>query len=961
MTRLHSALVLLIVLLVVFNPLAAGQASPGRQALLPEEQAAALLSRLTPEERVGQLFLVTFKGTQVGLETQVRDLIATYHVGGVMLLAANDNFTGERPLNEVLALTRQLQLNKWEASQQSRLNAAGTEEFKPAFIPLLIGLPQEGDGYPYDQILSGLTPLPNLMAMGSTWNQDLAKQVGAVLGQELAALGINLLLGPSLDVLEDPRPESTKDLGTRTFGGDPFWVGKLGSGYIEGVHTGSQNRVAVIAKHFPGHGGSDRLPEEEVAFVRKSLEQLKSFELAPFFAVTGNAPSQAGTADGLLVSHIRYQGLQGSRTTTRPVSFDPQALNLVMSFPPLDSWRQKGGVMISDNLGNRAVRRFYETTSQEFNMPRRVALNAFFAGNDLLYVDDFSSGGLDSHASAIQTLSFFTQKYREDLAFQQQVDESVLRILTLKYRLYGTFTPEKILAPEDGPAEIGRSSQITFQVAREGATLISPSQADLEDTAPDPPDRFDRIVFITDTRTGKQCSDCPPQPLLAVKDLEGMVLRRYGPQAGGQVSPNNLSSYSLADLQAVLDAEEEEDTQLELDLTRAHWVVFAMLDTSKDVPSYQTLNRFLTERPDLFQKKRLIVFAFNAPYYLDATNISKLTAFYGLYSKAPQFVDMAAYLLFRELPPAGSLPITVLAVGYDLNTALFPDPNRVIPLELDLVAPPAQAGDSTVTPEPVPTPDFRVGSVIPVRTGVILDHNGHPVQDGTQVEFILSMGGEERPPRQVETTVNGLAHTTFQVTNSGILEIRAESEPARQSTILRFEIPSMTGEVILPTATEQPTATPSPSPTPTATETALPVIQNQPLEPPPVHTRFGDWVLATLVTTAIALSSFRLAVQIGLVRWGLRGALLALIGGLIAYSYLALRLPGSETVLNGSISRGVLLVTLVGAGLGLLAAWSWRTIEVNSRQQKGLAQQRRQQAEHQQPGGDPDQDALDRG
>ena len=96
------------------------------------------------------------------------------------------------------------------------------------YVPLFMGISQEGDGVPYDQILSGLTPIPSLMAIGATWRTDLAQQVGAVQGRELSALGFNLYLGPSLDVVESPNPSARIDLGPRVFGGDPFWVGEMG-------------------------------------------------------------------------------------------------------------------------------------------------------------------------------------------------------------------------------------------------------------------------------------------------------------------------------------------------------------------------------------------------------------------------------------------------------------------------------------------------------------------------------------------------------------------------------------------------------------------------------------------------------------------------------------------------------------------------------------------------------------
>ncbi len=245
---------------------------------------------------------------------------------------------------------------------------APTPTSTPAnYIPLFIGISQDGDGYPNDQILNGLTPLPDLMALGATWNPALAEQVGAVAGKELSSIGFNLYFGPSLDVLESPGSTLGNGLGASAFGGDPYWVGAMGSAYITGLHTGSNGRLMVIADHFPGRGSADRPAGGEPATVRKSLEQLKQIELAPFFSVTGNASTPESTADGLLVSHIRYQGFQGNiRSTTRPVSFDPQALSQILSLPAFATWRAAGGLMVSDDLGSQTVRQFYDPGGQSF-------------------------------------------------------------------------------------------------------------------------------------------------------------------------------------------------------------------------------------------------------------------------------------------------------------------------------------------------------------------------------------------------------------------------------------------------------------------------------------------------------------------------------------------------------------------------------------------------------------------
>ncbi len=584
---LHKLLLIAQIFLFIL-PLSISQAASSAQTVSGSERAQILLDSLTPEERVGQLFLITFYGPEAGVGSatgaQIYDLIVNYHLGGVILKSANDNFVGsDRTLEIAQSLTGQLQRNEYVASQEQQTNPETLETFTPAYIPLFIGTSQEGDGYPYDQILNGLTTLPSEMAIGATWNTEFSQEVGGVLGSELSALGFNLLLGPSLDVLEVPNSESGDDLGVRVFGGDPFWVGTLGQAFISGVHQGSNGKMVVAAKHFPGFGGSDRIPEEEVATVRSSLEQLKQIDLAPFFSVTGNATDPLSVTDALLVSHVRYQGFQGNiRATTRPVSFDPQAFSQLISLPPFDSWRQNGGVMISDNLGSRAVRRFYDPSGQTFNGPL-VARDAFLAGNDLLYLDNYlSSGDLDEYTSYVRTLGFFAQKYREDPAFAQRVDQSVLRILTLKYRIYGnSFIVTDAIPNEDSLNTIGLSDRITFDVAQNAATLISPSIDELNIAIPSPPTREEHIVFISDTKVFQQCSTCRQQYTLEVDALENAVIRLYS--GSGQVIPGNLISYTFQDLSDMLNAGTGV-LQIENDLRQADWIVFAMDTVSTEYP-----------------------------------------------------------------------------------------------------------------------------------------------------------------------------------------------------------------------------------------------------------------------------------------------------------------------------------------------------------------------------------------
>ena len=289
------------------------------QADPPAEDAwlEEILANMTTADKVGQLFLVTFQGNRTDAQSAIARLVQLHRVGGVILSPENENFTNDLSTSEeVLSVTTALQ--ELAFSESSPFTVTATVSVTPTNVitdtetptatgvltipttitvtelitlpaqglPLFLAAYQEGDGYPYTALRGDFTELPSNMAVGATWDEGNAESVGWIVGHELEAVGINLLLGPSLDVLNNPRPGQGGDLGVRVFGGDPYWVGRMGQTYIRGVHEGSNGRVATVAKHLPGLGGSDRSLEEEIATVDKSLQDLRLIELPPFFAVT---------------------------------------------------------------------------------------------------------------------------------------------------------------------------------------------------------------------------------------------------------------------------------------------------------------------------------------------------------------------------------------------------------------------------------------------------------------------------------------------------------------------------------------------------------------------------------------------------------------------------------------------------------------------------------------------------
>ncbi|HSL30027.1 MAG TPA: glycoside hydrolase family 3 N-terminal domain-containing protein [Anaerolineales bacterium] len=900
----------------------------------PAAKAQALLASMTPEERVGQLFLVTFQGTDTHDQTQVYDLISNRHVGGVVLLAANDNFL---PEPDTIASTHQLITDLQAVEAETSPSGPNAPAGENVYVPLFVGVSQEGGGTPYDQILSGLTPVPNLMAIGATWRPELAEQVGAVVGSELSRLGINLFLGPSLDVVESPNPSARIDLGPRVFGGDPFWVGEMGSAYIAGLHNGSDERMVVVAKHFPGRGASDRSPEEEVAIVRKSLDQLQQVDLRPFFRVT-NTSEPAELVDGLLVSHIRYQGFQGNiRATTRPVSLDEAALSTLVRLPEFVTWRANGGFIVSDALGSQAVRSFYSQSGENFS-PRLVARDAFLAGNDLLYLGNITADDIaedNTYAATLRVLDFFTQEYRADRTFAQRVDAAALRILVQKFEMYEDFVLSDVLVPESGLAGIGSSQDLSFEVARSAATLINPDPQELNTLLPAPPNQNDRITFLTDTSMYKQCVTCLWQEEFAVDALQSEVLRLYGPSGSGQVFTSRLNSFPFSELELMLN--DETETDIEGVLERANWIVISLSDVSNG--QITLLRRFFSERPNLLRNKNVILFSFTAPYYLDPTDVSWLRAYYGLYSKQPAFIDVAARLLFQQINLQGASPVSIPAVAYDLRVATSPDPNQIIPLALDEpvevtpTSPPAPAPETApaetptaiVTPTQTEIPLYRIGDSIDVRAGPIFDQNQHIVPDGTPVTFIMTTVDEsgEIPQEIISTTVDGIARASFPINRAGRVEIRAISEPAILSGAIQIQLdPSNEGAaatIVVPQPS--PTITPSPTvtPTPLPEEDELITLDGRP--------RVGMWLIVMIAVVGGGILTFWAMSRLVSPRWGLRWALCVFLGGLAAYNYLALDFPGAaDWIASSGGAFGVLVLTFAGQLIGSMGAWLWMQV-----------------------------------
>lgn len=887
------------------TPTAFPTPTPGPDDLLTQE-INRIIGGMSVADRVGQLFVIDFQGNQTAVNSDIAELIQEYRIGGLVISPENRNFSnvsgGDTPV-QVAILTNQLQALAYGVylrpdqalsppaallREPETLNLGIFQRVSQS-IPLLVGVEQMGDDLFNTSLRQGFTTLPSQMALGATWDPELVKSVGEVAGRELAAVGVNLLLGPGLDVLEQPRPDLGAGLSVQNFGGDPYWVGKLGQAYISGIHQGSNQRIATLASHFPGQGGTDRRPDEEVATIQKSLQELRRTDLLPFASVTNNASAilrsdgDPAMTEGLISGHIRYSSFQGSRERTPPISLATE-LGTILALEEFAAWRAQGGLVMSDALGLPAVRRYYDPKLERFQR-KQIALDAFLAGNDLLYLSRFSltDEWEDARNNIKETVLFFRDLYTRDPNFASRVDDSLRRILRLKFRLYApaqveTAAPASAAMTRIGLADVlvrpeqlrvlsgssrDEAQALIGQVARDALTILYPDPQGLSDTLPQAPQPTDRLLIFTDSRQVAECPDCTPIRAIDPQALETIILRLYGPDATGQLSPDYILSYTFEELSAFLRdaATPELAAAMDAAIEEADWLIFAMSDV--DVAHFEysdAVKQFLRLRSDQLGA-RVVVFALNAPYYLDSTEISKLAAYLGIYSRTEPFLEAAVRALFRAVPATGAPPVNAPGTRYgNLLERLEPDPEQRIELKIlnkEVVANRTGSGEVSVQA------DVAIGDILEIEAGPIVDRNGNPAPDGTNVSFRLIYNDADLAlPAEPVATTDGMARIAVPLERPGTLNITATSVDALLSTKISVSIQagqdlaqiniSNPPTEVPPTVT--PVATPIPQPTPE--------IVSEPAAPPTPTARITLLTLAVVAITQLVVLALFLVVLV---------------------------------------------------------------------------------------------------
>ncbi len=187
--------------------------------------------------------------------------------------------------------------------------AALTAALRAARPDVLIGIDEEGGDVTRLGHRDG-SPYPGNGALGATGDPELTERIYRSIGRDLAAVGINLDLAPSVDV---NTVSDNPIIGTRSFGSDPAQVASHSAAAVAGLQAAG---VAACAKHFPGHGATVADSHLELPIVDEPLDVLRARDLPPFVAAI-----RAG-AKSIMTAHIRVPEL----TSDAPATFSHQAL-----------------------------------------------------------------------------------------------------------------------------------------------------------------------------------------------------------------------------------------------------------------------------------------------------------------------------------------------------------------------------------------------------------------------------------------------------------------------------------------------------------------------------------------------------------------------------------------------------------------------------------------------------------
>lgn len=382
-----------------------------------EQRVADLLSRMTVEEKVGQLLcplgweMYEIKGNAVSPSDKFKQLIKERHAGMLWATFRADPWTKktlDNGLNPALAAKAGNALQKY-VMENTRLG-----------IPMFLA-----EEAPHGHMAIGATVFPTGIGMAATWSPQLINEVGKAIGKEVRLQGGHISYGPVLDLTRDPRWSRVEE----TFGEDPVLTGAIGRAMVEGLGGGDLSQpysTLATLKHFLAYGISEGGQNGNPSFV--GIRELHENFLPPF--------RQAIDAGALSVM-TSYNSMDGIPCT---------ANHYLLTELLKNEWKFRGFV-VSDLYSIEGIHQshFVAPTMEE------AAVMALSAGVDV------DLGG-DAYMNIVNAVN-------AGRVSREVLDASVARVLRLKFEM-GLFENPYV---DPGKAKKGVRNDAHIALARKVA------------------------------------------------------------------------------------------------------------------------------------------------------------------------------------------------------------------------------------------------------------------------------------------------------------------------------------------------------------------------------------------------------------------------------------------------------------------------------------------------------------
>lgn len=382
---------------------------------LLESLTLKLFESMNADERLAQLFMLTYLGTEPS-ETFLR-WIQRRGVGGVKIFGWNAENT--------------------EKLVQSLRLIYTTADSRPYRIPPFVATDQEGGWIRH--VKGATTITPGNMAIGASGWIDDAYWSAYYINKELYKLGILMNFAPTVDLATNP---ASTIIGPRAFSDNPEHTAYFGAAWMQGALNAG---VVPVAKHFPGHGATVYDSHGTLPVITVTKEVLDKRELVPYkLLIKEGIPA-------VMSGHLAYPGITGTK--------EPASLSITMITKILRNELQFDGIVITDDLVMQGA--LSEGSLEE------ACEKAIMAGNDMILI----SRELEPDGFLWTQLK---RRYTSDKEFTKRVDESVKRVLKAKLQYIGRVDRTYLLNLPSGGKNLEERNgrQFFFEQASRSVTKI---------------------------------------------------------------------------------------------------------------------------------------------------------------------------------------------------------------------------------------------------------------------------------------------------------------------------------------------------------------------------------------------------------------------------------------------------------------------------------------------------------